>query len=125
MLFALNFSGASGGVDWDSLGSDNNHASALVWVQLFCEILISVALFLAIDDIVLKYSPTSYTENIAYLNAKKAYESHCADHEKLRISRNEILLKLTSLEKEREKSVLESVASFHAVRARRQSEINF
>lgn len=124
VLFSLNFSGASGGVDWDSLGSDNSDASALVWVQLFCEILISVALFLAIDDVLLKYSPTAFTENVAHLNTKKSYESHCADHEKLRISRNEILLKLTSLEKEREKSVLESVAAFHAVRARRQSEIN-
>ena len=78
MLFAMNFTGVSSGIDWDSIGeSDGGTSAYLVWIQLVAEMLVAAALFLAAEDIYLKYAPNLYTENPDYNNARKAFGRTC------------------------------------------------
>lgn len=83
VLFAMNFTGVSGGIDWDSLGESNDSGAALVWAQLIVEMLAASALFLAAEEIWIKYSPDWYTDNLKYLSLEKSLKNHLIAHEKL------------------------------------------
>ena len=87
--FSLNFTGVTGGMDWDAFGQDDGGKGPfLVWIQIVAEILVAAALFLAAEDIYLKYAPDSYIENLDYLNSAKALKAHSAEHDALRDTRN-------------------------------------
>ncbi len=118
VLFSLNYSGATSGMDWDDLGESSSKGSMLVFIQLFAEILVGGALFLAAQDIYSKYSPDIYVENIAYLNAVKKRDDHAIQHESLCEKRRSKHLALTKLKAERQAFINEKTAAFVAERSR-------
>lgn len=119
VLFAINYTGVAGGVNWETLGeSGSSHGSLLVWIQLLSEILVSAALFLAVDEIYLKYNPYLYTENPDYINAEKALKTHQLEHENLRESRGKNMAAIAVLNAARQAYINERIADFVALRAR-------
>lgn len=116
-LFALNHSGVAG-IDWSALGEDNITGSYLVFTQLLTEILVGGALFLAAQDIALKYSPELYRENLAYLNAVKARDAHLERHNALTEQRNQNHTRLTQLNAERQAAINNKLAEFIDLSAR-------
>lgn len=125
IVFAMNFQGIAGGIDWESFMEPSGKGPLLVWLQLFAEILVAGALFLAAEDLYSKYSPHSYTENPAYLNVKKALAVHLITHEKLRDERSRIHARIIELENARASFVHEQVVDYHALRARFTALNNF
>lgn len=113
-LFALNYSGVTGGIDWDMLGDSNGNSagSALVFTQLLTEILVGGTLFLAAQDIALKYTPELYRENLAYMNAVKARDEHLKGHTALTEKRNRNHIRLTQLKAERQTTINRKLADF-------------
>ena len=119
VLFAMNFTGVAGGIDWETLGeSDSGTGSFLVWIQLVAEILVAAALFLAAEEIYLKYVPNDYTENPDYTNAKKALDAHIISHEKLRDARGKNIADIAVLNAARKAFINERMADYMALRAR-------
>ena len=89
VLFSLNFTGITPEIDWGSFGDEPfSTGSALVWSQLVLEMLTASALALALEDIVSKYSPSHYMENLDFLAAKEARDQFLpiyeADKEQLK-----------------------------------------
>lgn len=83
-LFALNFTGLSGGpVDLGDFGPSDPKGPLLTGVQILAEILIGAALALHAGDIALRYSPDMYQENLAYKNASKSRKRHGKAHKSL------------------------------------------
>lgn len=117
VLFGLNFNGAAGGVIWDTLGESNPTATALVYVQLLCEMIGATALYLAFEEIAARYSPDSWIKNAEHYEATTALKAHGVDHEKLRGQRNATHGRLASLRALREKTINEAVAHHLALRA--------
>jgi len=125
ILFALNFTGVSGGIDWESMGESHSSGAALVWIQLFAEMLIASSLFLVIEDIYMRYSPDFYPENPEYVANCKALESYEQTHEKLRDKRNKRHGRLVELNAERLVSINEKTADYINLRARFSAANNF
>ena len=111
-LFALNYSGVTGGINWNTLGESNLTGSYLVFVQLLTEILVGGALCLAAQDIALKYTPELYRENLAHLNAVKARDKHLVGHKALTEQRNHNHTRLTQLNAERQTAINHKLADF-------------
>ena len=89
VMFAQNFNGIAGGMDWDSLGSsDGGKGSLMVFLQIAAEILISAALFLAIEDISIKYNPDILKNNPDHTEFSAALKKHKAEHEATGKKRN-------------------------------------
>ena len=119
LCFAANFNGASGAIDWDSLSDDSSGKGAvLVAVQIIAEILIASALFLAAEDIYLKYSPQHTRTNLEYINAASALEEHRITHEALREMRGNNHAQRIELEAERQAFINKRIAAFVSLRAR-------
>lgn len=122
-LFSQSYSVASG-IDWDSLGeSDNGLGTWLSFMQLLTEILIGGALFLALNDIFLKYSPDYYQDNIHYLNAVKLRDEHLKEHEALRQERNQNHTELAVLSAQRQAYINEKLVDV-IDRKSRQNALN-
>lgn len=118
-LFSMSFTGVASDIDWESLGEAQNRTdSFLVWMQLVAEILVSAALFLAAEDIYLKYSPNITIESLEYINAKKALDTHSPIFEKQRDARNQTMADIAVLTAKRTAFTNEQVAEFMAMRAR-------
>lgn len=117
VLFGLNFNGAAGGMNWEALGEANDSATALVYVQLLCEMIGATALYLAFEEIAGRYSPDSWIKNAEYFEATTALKAHLANHDKLRDQRNKAHGRLASLRALREKKINEAVAHYLALRA--------
>lgn len=118
ILFSMNYSGVSSGIDWNSFGEGSTSGSLLVGVQLFTEILVAAALFLAAQDIAIKYSPDLFTESLAHTNAVNARDRHLKTHIPLRDERNTKHARFTQLNAERKASINEQVVAYTAARAR-------
>lgn len=119
VAFALNFNGVSGAIDFDALGEgDGGKGALLVWLQLVAEILVAGALFLAAEEIILKYAPETYVENIEFLNAVNAHKTFEAQHTSLRDRRNDAHARLAELEAGRKAYVNERVAEYIRLRGR-------
>lgn len=83
-VFAMNFNGAAGNIDWDSIGeSDNGKGALLVWIQIACELLVAASIFLALEHITSKYAPDEKTTSQAWLMAEKAIKDHMITHKPL------------------------------------------
>lgn len=118
ILFAMNFTGVSGEIDWDSLGESSSSGAALVWAQLTVELLAASALFLAAEDIYIRYAPDMYTENPEYLEIEKALANHTPAHEALRKDRAATHGRVVELSASRQAHINECVADFIALRGR-------
>lgn len=118
VLFAMNFSGVSGGIDWQALESGGNKGPALVWSQMMLEMLAGAALFLAAEDIAMRYAPDVYVENLEYLEIEKALKAHLPQHEDLCARRAEIQGRLNALLAERQAYINHKLADYVALRAR-------
>jgi len=118
VLFAMNFSGVSGGIDWEALESAGNSGPALVWSQMLLEMLAGAALFLAAEDIYMRYAPDVYVENLEYLEIEKALKTHLPQHEALCARRAEIQGRLNALLAERQAFINHKLADYVSLRAR-------
>ncbi len=81
VLFSQAFTGVGGGFDLDSLTEENGSGSLLVWSQLVLEILATASLWLAADRIWVKYAPNYYQQNLAWTEAKAAYDAAIKEHD--------------------------------------------
>lgn len=102
-VFAMNFNGAAGAVDWDALGEDDHGKGALlVWIQITCELLIAASIFLAIEQITHKYAPDRKEESAEFTNLERSLAEHGKSHAPLHKAYTECFGEKTVLEKERE-----------------------
>ncbi|MES9863531.1 MAG: hypothetical protein ABW157_13570 [Candidatus Thiodiazotropha sp. LLP2] len=114
--FSINFTGVTGGMDWDALGeSDGGKGPLLVFLQIACEILIAAALFLAIEEVSLTYNPPAYDDNPEFIEIDKAFKAHKPDHEKLVEHRNRVTSTLAILKNTRQQHVNNRLLDFHAL----------
>lgn len=118
VLFAQNFSGAAGDIDWDSFGESDGTGSALVWAQIALELSAGAALFLALEDVYIRYAPTVWIENPAYQALEAQYKVHRKDHEALRQTRSDNHARLIELDAARQAFINEAVAEFVHLGAR-------
>lgn len=119
VLFALKFQGAASGLDPDTvLEGDGGKGAILTWLQLVCEILVAGALFLALEDISLKYDPQSKDKNSDYIELDKSIDVLKNKKANLNKAHNENHKDIIRLESACEIFVLERLAEFNALRSR-------
>jgi len=123
-LFGLTYSGVASSIDWDSFGESTDYGFAFVWSQLLVELLMASALFLAAEDIYMRYSPDVYIENLEYLELEKALKEQRTVHEALREKRGELHGRLVELEARREAFISDKVMEFVSLRARHVATMN-
>ncbi len=126
VLFAINFDGVGASISFDSLlEPKTNTNTALVWTQLAAEMLAGSALFLAAEHIYVKYAPDYYTQNIDYIEVKRACDEHKKAHDELSNKRAELFGRERRLGDEREAEINEQVASFIYLRGRYRAASDF
>ena len=119
IVFAMNFSGVAGDIDWNALMEPGGKGGGLlVWLQLVAEMLVAAALFLAAEGIYFKYSPHAYRENLEYINLGKALKTHKEGHEALSAMRAKTHARITELENARDVFVRAQLVAFQAMRTR-------
>lgn len=118
MAFAQNFSGVSGGIDWDSLGDSSGKGAVLVWLQLVTEIMVATALALAAEEISLKYAPDFYSDNPEYIHIASQLKQFKTQHEKLSEARNEVHGQLRKAQAEHRNIINTILASYSSLRTR-------
>lgn len=123
-MFGLNNTGVASTIDWDSFGETVDWGFAFVWSQLLVEMLAASALFLAAEDIYMRYSPDVYIENLEYIEADKALKEHRIAHEALREKRGQLHGRLVELEAEREAFINERIVEYISLRARHIATMN-
>lgn len=123
-LFGLTHSGVASGIDWDSFGETADLGFAFVWSQLLVEMLAASALFLAAEDIYMRYSPDVYVDNMEYLELEKSVKEQRVSHEALREKRGQLHGRLVELEAQREAFINEKVVEFISLRARHIATMN-
>lgn len=118
--FSINFTGVTGGLDWDSLSeSDGGKGPLMVFLQIACEILIASSLFLALEEVGLQYDPPAYVINPEYVEVEKAWREHKSGHDELGQQRNRVTSALTALKNARQQHVNHCLVDFHALIASR------
>ena len=117
-LFSETYTGATGGLDIDALiNGSGSSSSALVRTQLFLELLVASALFLALEDIVMRYYPDMWVSNVEFYVVSQDLKTHLIEHEKLNKSRAETHGRLASLRALRELRVNQAMAAYIDMRA--------
>lgn len=120
ITFSLNFTGVTGGMDWEALGeSGGGKGSLLVFLQIACEILIAAALFLALEDVSLIYNPPAYDLNPEFVEIETAYKALKPEHDKLGQQRNQATSALAMLKNARQQHVNNRLLEYHAYLASR------
>ncbi len=118
IVFALNFSGVSSGIDWDSLGESNDKGFWLVWLQLLSEVLVAITLTLAAQDIYASYAPEFERDNPEYITVLSEFKSYEALHSKLTQERDRIHKRIAEIKADQRKAVNEAMSRYRALRAR-------
>ncbi len=118
ILFSLSFTGVASSINFETLDEETGTGSLLVWIQIVAEILVASALFLAAEDIYIKYAPDTYVENLEHINISRALKAHMIKHERLRDERNANHGSIVQLEAERQAFINERIAEYLAHRAR-------
>ena len=116
-MFGLNNTGVASTIDWDSFGETVDWGFAFVWSQLLVEMLAASALFLAAEDIYMRYSPDIYIENLEYIEVDKGLKEHLVAHEALREKRGGLHGRLVELEAQREAFINERIVEYISLRA--------
>lgn len=120
VLFADNFSGISGEIDWNAL-LESDQASTekyFLWTQLGAEMLVAASLFLAAEDIWLKYQPDNFLDNPEFLALKRAHDALAPEHQRVGIDRAEFHGQLAEITAKREAFINEQVAEYINLRSR-------
>jgi hypothetical protein len=123
-MFGLNNTGVASTIDWDSFGETVDWGFAFVWSQLLVEMLAASALFLAAEDIYMRYSPDVYIENLEYIEINKALKEHLVAHKALREQRGQLHGRLVELEAERLAFINERIVEYISLRARHIAAMN-
>lgn len=127
VLFAMNYSGVTGGFDPSALLEDNSTTdtgAALVWTQLMLELLMGSALFLTIEEITSKYAPECFAPNMAYFEAEKTYQTALNAHQKLEENYTKKHGRLVQLYAEQQKFINEKTAEYIGMRSRRAAHFS-
>lgn len=127
ILFAQSFSGISGGFDASALleeSTSSDSGAALVWSQMMLELLMGSALFLTIEEIASKYAPEFYTPNMAHYEAKKAYQTALAAHQKIESDYVGKHGRLVQLYAEQQTFINDKVAEFVGMKSRRSAQFS-
>lgn len=124
-LFAINYPGIAAEPDWGSLGQPSAKGPALVFIQLLTEILAGAALFLAAQDIALKYTPEIKRANPDRVSAVRGRDEEARLLAELRDERNSKHARFAQLTAERRLYIDEQVAAYLALRARYINLSNF
>ncbi|NQY65602.1 MAG: hypothetical protein HRT38_18215, partial [Alteromonadaceae bacterium] len=117
-LFAMNYSGVSGEINIDPFAEQSYTANWLVWSQLAVEIFAASALFLAVEDIYLRYAPETYMKNPEYAEAEKALKSHREQHKKICNELNEKHAQLSVFQAKRQAQINTKTVEFIALESR-------
>lgn len=126
VVFAFTYAGVSGDIDWSQYDEENPTGSILVLTQLLAEVLVSSVLFLAVEDIYLRYAPPELIiDNPEYLDVKNARIAHQKVHNILRQERGEKHGQIIALEAARQVYINEQIADYVALRARFDAVNNF
>ncbi|PTN12494.1 hypothetical protein [Nitrosomonas aestuarii] len=123
-MFGVIHTGVAGSIDWDSFGESADPGFAFIWSQLLVEMLAASALFLAVEDIYMRYSPDVYVENLEFIEIEKALKEHHATHEVLREKRGQLHGRRVELEAEREAFINERIVEYISLRARHIATMN-
>ena len=116
ILFAQSFNGVAGEIDFTALGnSDGGKGALLVFLQTACEVLIAAALFLAIEDITMKYNPDVLKDNPVFHQMTGALKKHKAEHDALSQKRNKAHTAHTLLKNQRQQHVNNRASEFAAL----------
>ncbi|MEO0423893.1 MAG: hypothetical protein AAF184_16255 [Pseudomonadota bacterium] len=118
IAFSLNFTGVAGGFDWDTVGKSDGKGPVLVGLQLSAELLVAAALFLAAEDISLRYAPHSFVASPEYLNASRALAAHEKTHKVLADRRSALVGQLRALDAAREAVINQHLTAYIALRSR-------
>lgn len=123
-MFGMIHTGVASSINWDSFGENEDYGFAFVWSQLLVEMLAASALFLAAEDIYMRYSPDVYVENLEYVEIEKGLKEQRAAHEALREKRGELHGRLVELEAQRESFINERIVEYISLRARHVATMN-
>lgn len=120
ILFADNFSGITGEIDWNALldSSDESTEKYFLWTQLVAEMLVTSSLFLAGEDIWLKYHRDGRQDNPEFLALIRARDELSPEHERLGKDRAEVHGQLTEILAKRQAFINEQVAEYINLRSR-------
>lgn len=124
-LFGLIHTGVAGSIDWESFGeAGTDFGPAFIWSQLLVEMLAASALFLAVEDIYMRYSPDAYIENPEYIEIEKALKEQQATHEALREQRGRLYGRRVELEAQHAAFINERIVEYISLRARHIATMN-
>jgi hypothetical protein len=124
IMFGLNNRGVASVIDWNSFDETVDWGFAFVWSQLLVEMLAASALFLAAEDIYMRYSPDMYIENLEYLEVDKALKEHLVAHEALREKRGQLHGRLVELEAQYQAFINERIVEYISLRAHHVATMN-
>lgn len=130
VLFAINFTGISGGIDWSDMGEADHGGSLLVFVQLAAEAMVGTALFLVIDLTASKYAAGySYLESLEKIQIRESRKTYSGSHTPLSAAIKAARGQKLKLEASRQSTINSKVATFTKLRARfdamKSSDFNF
>lgn len=123
VLFVRSFPGIASPVLLDMDGGFDTSA-LLTWSQLALEVLVAACLWLAAEDIWIKYAPGWYVENIEHIELAKAIDQLKPTLDELHQRHSTLMGRKTELEADRQAYVNDTVASFYAEKAR-AAQFNF
>ncbi len=121
ICFSQNFSAVGASIDLDTMLSGdtgNGKSEWLVLLQLSCEIFVATSLFLALEEICLKYSPFSKAINPDYTELETALRSANKEHETVSERSKTLQERITKLESQKNTFINERMLDAYAFRAR-------
>jgi len=125
ILFAQNFAGITGEINWPLLDDGDSNGALFVWIQLIAELLVGASLFLVLEDIWSKYYTEKFVDNPEYIEANNAYLAHKKDHDALGEERGKTQGRLVQLEALKQALIDEKVARFISLRTKFGAFQNF
>lgn len=123
-MFGVIHTGVAGTIDWESFGESKDYGSVFIWSQLLVEMLAASALFLAAEDIYIRYAPDMYVESLEYIEIAKALKEHRISHEALREKRGAMHGRLVELEAQHEAFINERIVEYISLRASHIATMN-
>lgn len=116
ILFSINFTGVSAGIDWDSVGKSNTiPATLLLAVQMACELAVGGALFVMVETMTALYSTPAYTDSAEKSQLEKISRAVREDEDaRIRKPYLDKQEELTALKATRDLVIAETLARFES-----------
>lgn len=127
ILFSVQFNGVSSGFDIEAAldGAGGKGSPWLVFFQLFSEVATSAALFLAMQNIEILYTPELKRNNPEYPREVSLLNGLDKQFEAALQERDDIHKRFTVLDSQRQSSINAAIASFNAMRSRINANSNY